>query len=97
VHSTMLIAHSDKEGTAATYKRTFRFHSILVTCDNTGELPAPDDHPPQRHRTRGGASVSSGVSTPMLRNQSKLMVSGQASGAAVDPFLSHRQDEPRGG
>jgi hypothetical protein len=40
VDSTLVIAHSDKEGAAATYKHTFGFHPILVTCDNTGELLA---------------------------------------------------------
>jgi Transposase DDE domain group 1 len=40
VDSTILLAHSDKEGAAATYKHTYGFHPILVTCDNTGELLA---------------------------------------------------------
>jgi hypothetical protein len=40
VDSTIVIAHSDKEGAAATYKHTYGFHPILVTCDNTNELLA---------------------------------------------------------
>jgi hypothetical protein len=40
VDSTIVIAHSDKESAAPTYKHTFGFHPILVTCDNTGELLA---------------------------------------------------------
>jgi len=40
VDSTLLIAHSDKEGAAPTYKHSYGFHPILVTCDNTGELLA---------------------------------------------------------
>jgi hypothetical protein len=40
VDSTIVIAHSDKDGAAPTYKHTFGFHPILVTCDNTGELLA---------------------------------------------------------
>src|SRR3982751_6849781 len=40
VDSTIVIAHSDKDGAAATYKHTYGFHPILVTCDNTGELLA---------------------------------------------------------
>ena len=40
VDSTILIAHSDKENAAATYKHTYGFHPILVTCDNTNEMPA---------------------------------------------------------
>ena len=40
VDSTILLAHSDKEGAAATYKHTYGFHPILVTCDNTSELLA---------------------------------------------------------
>ncbi|GAA1740874.1 IS1380 family transposase [Luedemannella helvata] len=38
VDSTIVIAHSDKEGAAPTYKHSYGFHPILVTCDNTGEL-----------------------------------------------------------
>ena len=40
VDSTIVIAHSDKEGAAPTYKHTYGFHPILVTCDNTNELLA---------------------------------------------------------
>lgn len=40
VDSTIVLAHSNKEGAAPTYKSTFGFHPILVTCDNTGELLA---------------------------------------------------------
>jgi Transposase DDE domain group 1 len=40
VDSTIVIAHSDKDGAAATYKHTFGFHPILVTCDNTKEMLA---------------------------------------------------------
>jgi Transposase DDE domain group 1 len=40
IDSTIVVAHSDKDGAAPTYKHTFGFHPILVTCDNTGELLA---------------------------------------------------------
>ncbi|MGX7669202.1 IS1380 family transposase [Plantactinospora sp. DSM 117369] len=40
VDSTIVLAHSDKDGAAATYKHTYGFHPILVTCDNTGEMLA---------------------------------------------------------
>jgi hypothetical protein len=40
VDSTIVIAHSDKDGAAATYKHTYGFHPILVTCDNTNEMLA---------------------------------------------------------
>jgi hypothetical protein len=40
VDSTILLAHSEKEGAQPTYKSTFGFHPILVTCDNTNELLA---------------------------------------------------------
>jgi Transposase DDE domain group 1 len=40
VDSTIVLAHSDKEGAAATYKHTYGFHPILVTCDNTNEVLA---------------------------------------------------------
>jgi hypothetical protein len=40
VDSTIVLVHSDKDGAAPTYKHTYGFHPILVTCDNTGELLA---------------------------------------------------------
>jgi hypothetical protein len=40
VDSTIVLAHSDKDGAAPTYKATYGFHPILVTCDNTNELLA---------------------------------------------------------
>ena len=40
VDSTVVLAHSDKDGAAPTYKHTYGFHPILVTCDNTGEMLA---------------------------------------------------------
>jgi hypothetical protein len=38
--STIVIAHSDKDGSAPTYKHTFGFHPILVTYDNIKEMLA---------------------------------------------------------
>src|SRR3954469_21248628 len=38
--ATIVIAHSDKDGAAPTYKHTYGFHPILVTCDNTNEMLA---------------------------------------------------------
>src|SRR4051812_13359763 len=40
VDSTIVLAHSDKDGAAPTYKHTYGFHPILVSCDNTGALLA---------------------------------------------------------
>jgi Transposase DDE domain group 1 len=40
VDSTIVLAHSDKDGAAPTYKHSYGFHPILVSCDNTGELLA---------------------------------------------------------
>jgi hypothetical protein len=40
VDSTIVLAHSDKDGAAPTYKATYGFHPILVTCDNTNEMLA---------------------------------------------------------
>jgi hypothetical protein len=38
--ATLVTAHSEKEGAAATFKHGFGFHPIGVWCDNTGELLA---------------------------------------------------------
>jgi Transposase DDE domain group 1 len=45
VDATIVLAHSDKDGAAATYKHTYGFHPILVTCDNTGEMLAVELRP----------------------------------------------------
>jgi Transposase DDE domain group 1 len=38
--ATIVIAHSDKEQAAKTFKKTFGFHPLTAWCDNTGELLA---------------------------------------------------------
>jgi Transposase DDE domain group 1 len=35
--ATLVIAHSDKEQAAATFKRSWGFHPVLAFCDNTNE------------------------------------------------------------
>jgi hypothetical protein len=40
VDSTIVVAHSEKDRAAPTYKATFGFHPIAVWCDNTGECLA---------------------------------------------------------
>ena len=40
VDATVVIAHSEKENAAATFKRTFGYHPIGVWCDNTQEFLA---------------------------------------------------------
>jgi hypothetical protein len=40
VDATIVIAHSEKEQAAATFKRTFGFHPLGVWCDNTQEFLA---------------------------------------------------------
>jgi len=38
--ATIVIAHSEKENAAATFKRTFGYHPLGVWCDNTSEFLA---------------------------------------------------------
>jgi Transposase DDE domain group 1 len=40
IDATIVVAHSEKENAAATFKRTFGFHPIGVWCDNTSEFLA---------------------------------------------------------
>lgn len=40
VDATIVVAHSEKENAARTFKKTFGYHPIGVWCDNTGELLA---------------------------------------------------------
>jgi len=40
VDATMVVAHSEKENAAATFKRTFGYHPIGVWCDcENGRVP----------------------------------------------------------
>jgi hypothetical protein len=38
--ATIVIAHSEKQSAAATFKRTFGFHPVLAFCDNSNEALA---------------------------------------------------------
>ena len=40
VDATIVVAHSEKESAAPTFKGSFGFHPIGVSCDNTTELLA---------------------------------------------------------
>lgn len=40
IDATIVIAHSEKENAAATFKRTFGYHPLGVWCDNTSEFLA---------------------------------------------------------
>lgn len=40
IEATMVVAHSEKEQAAATFKRTFGYHPLGAWCDNTGEFLA---------------------------------------------------------
>ncbi len=40
IDATIVVAHSEKENAAATFKRTFGYHPIGVWCDNTQEFLA---------------------------------------------------------
>jgi hypothetical protein len=40
IDATIVIAHSEKEQAAATFKRTFGYHPLGAWCDNTGEFLA---------------------------------------------------------
>ena len=40
IDATLVTCHSEKEGTAATYKAGYGYHPMLAWLDNTGEAPA---------------------------------------------------------
>lgn len=59
VYAMLIIAHSEKEQAAATFKHGFGFHPIAVWCDNTYELSrsccglVPAAIMPKPHRNLG--------------------------------------------
>jgi hypothetical protein len=52
--STLVVAHSDKEQAAATYKGGFGFHPLGVWCDNTHELLAISLRPGNANANNAG-------------------------------------------
>jgi hypothetical protein len=71
VDSTLLIAHSDKEGAAPTYKHSYRFHPILVICDNTGELSIRL-RPCNAGRTRGRPILAEAIAQQPAGHRGRL-------------------------
>jgi len=53
-----VIAHSDKDAAAATYKHTYGFHPILVTCDNTRRVARGEAAAGQRGANTATGSVA---------------------------------------
>ena len=101
VDSTIVLAHSEKEGAAATYKHSYGFHPILVTCDNTAELLAVTLRPGNAGANTAAdhldvlAQAIAQVPAPHRRH---LLIRGDSAAAthAVLDWL-HEQDSKRGG
>jgi Transposase DDE domain group 1 len=88
IDSTIVIAHSDKEGAAATYKHSYGFHPILVTCDNTGELLAIKLRP-------GNAGANTAADhLDVLTNASQAATADKSS-VLVDQELAAESDRVR--
>ena len=67
--ATLVIAHSEKDQAAATFKRSWGFHPVLAFCDNTNEALTGMLRPGQRRQQYRGRShrVSSTPRWPRSR------------------------------
>ncbi|MFG2106501.1 IS1380 family transposase [Micromonospora chersina] len=99
VDSTIVIAHSDKEG-AATYKHSYGFHPILVTCDNTAELLAVKLRPGNAGANTAADHLdvlAQAIAQVPAKHRRHLLIRGDSAAAthAVLKWL-HEQDNKRG-
>ncbi|WP_233197121.1 transposase, partial [Verrucosispora sp. ts21] len=100
VDSTIVITHSDKEGAAATYKHSFGFHPILVTCDNTAELLAVKLRPGNAGANTAADHLdvlAQAIAQVPAKHRRHLLIRGDCAAAthAVLDWL-HEQDSKRG-
>jgi hypothetical protein len=100
VDSTIVLAHSDKDGAASTYKHTYGFHPIMVTCDNTGELLALTLRPGNAGANTAADHLqvlSEAVAQVPAVHRKHLLVRGDSAAAthAVLDWL-HEQGRKRG-
>ncbi|MEI2775605.1 MAG: transposase [Tetrasphaera sp.] len=78
VDATIVLAHSEKEHAARTFKKTFGYHPLGVWCDNTGELLAA--------RLRPG---NAGSNTAADHKQALTEAIAQIAVRVVGPLASH--------
>jgi hypothetical protein len=62
VDAHVLVCHSEKQQTAATFKHTFGYHPLLAFCDNTGEFLAAQLRPGNARSNTAADHIAS--STP---------------------------------
>ena len=102
VDSTLLVAHSDKEGAAPTYKHTFGFHPILVTCDNTGEVLAIRLRPGNAGANTAADHLdvlTDAIAQIPAGHRGRLLIRGDSAAAthAVVDWLTAQNTPPFGG
>jgi hypothetical protein len=100
VDATIVVAHSEKERAAATFKGTFGFHPIGVWCDNTGELLAVKLRPGNANANDAGDHLevlTAAIAQVPAANRRRLLVRADGAGAshAVLDWLT-RLDAKRG-
>ena len=92
--ASIVIAHSDKEQAAATFKGTFGYHPMLATLDNTGEFLAARAAAGQRRRQRrrrphrGARRRRWRRSRTQYRHGTPILVRADTAGA-TKAFLAH--------
>jgi hypothetical protein len=94
VDATIVLAHSDKDGAAPTYKHTYGFHPILVTCDNTGELLAVKLRPGNAGANTAADHldvITDAIAQIPAAHRRDLLIRGD-SAAATHKVLAHRPE-----
>lgn len=85
VDATIVVAHSEKESAAPTFKGSFGFHPIAVWCDNTTELLAARLRPGNAgaNTTADHLAVLSAAITQIPRSRRKnLLIRADGAGAS---------------
>ena len=72
--ATIVIAHSEKENAAATFKRTFGYHPLGVWCDNTSEFLAA--------KIRSWNAGSNTAADPIEVLRKRLLIRSDGAGAS---------------
>lgn len=85
VDATLVIAHSEKEQAAPTYKRTFGYHPIGVWCDNTGEMLAMRLRPGNAGANTAAdniAVIDEAITQVPAQHRRRLLVRSDSAGAS---------------
>ncbi|MBC7307630.1 MAG: IS1380 family transposase [Dietzia sp.] len=100
VDATIVVAHSEKENAAPTFKRTFGFHPLGVWCDNTSEFLAGLLRPGRAGSNTAADHITvlaDAISQVPTAHRRRLLIRSDGAGASHDLLgWLHEQGTVRG-